>query len=615
MPPPHFGSTPPAAAGQDSGADETGTDATVVAGIVSTTGATATDVLFETTPDVEASTTAPPVMRKRIRSHIHRRLQDNATFVNVDTADSDANVTAAITSVDNTTDAMGADITSEMGMNATTSLDLSGDNTTYMDSTIENSTIVSEMETIANNATDSVGATIASVNITEYEEEEDNTPIIPLSTVPGTDLSTDFDIEPSTPIQFNVCPGLFDFEPLLDKDPFVIEALTHNPVWIRCASTDDTKCVFSGGHHHVVFNNHGAASVNSNSTEEMILHPLTISGITFQKALSPVAMYDPRGEIIFDGCEFNINQGAAMVINGRYEGTHTGYYDYEDDSLADEIGVDANGGDGPIIDIGQDDDVLQQFYEDVITPAPITANPTPAPNTEPTTEAPATPIPTTALRILPVPTISPAPSLSINKLIPIPEGGGYTGPPTLPAEEPETDPTEGSFLLPATTVSGSTVFVNPSTTWSGNLDATTTTVSTTFSTTTEQDDAFFSVGGGEDDGFANDDGFMRNLDSTQDSSRSLEVDNLPKAIITMHSCHFHGNTGSATILMTSHHGEMETQDAGVLGQTDDVFSEAASVRADVPMAHSIHMAVENSVFDVSHVLFYILHPLPILIGC
>jgi len=563
-----------------------------LAGIVSTTGATATDALFETTASAAITTAIPPVMRKRIRSHGHRRLQDTVA------TDSEVDIPAAsIMSVDNSTDAMGPAITSEMDtMNATTSLDASGDNTTFVDATIANSAIISEMET---NTTYSTGATIANVNITEYEEE-DNAPIIPLSTVPGMDLSTDFDIEPSTPVQFNVCPGIFDFETLLDKDPLVIEALTHNPVWIRCASTDDTKCVFSGGHHHLVFNNHGAASKNGNSTEETILHPLTISGITFQKALSAVSMYDPRGEIIFDRCEFNNNQGAAVIVNGRYEGTHTAYYDYDDDLIVDGGGVDTNGGDGPIIDVGQDDDVLQEFYEDVITPAPITANPSPAPNTEPTTEAPVTPIPTTALRILPMPTVSPAPSLSINKLIPIPERGGYTGPPTLPDEGPETDPTEGSFLLPATTVSGSTVFVDPSTTWSGNLDSTTTTISTTFSTTTEEDDAF-SSGGGGDDGFAYDDAIKRNLDSTQDNSRYLEVDNLPKAIITMKSCHFHGNTGSATILMTSHHGEMETQDAGVLSQTDDIFREAASVRADVPMAHSIHMTVENSVFDSERV--------------
>ena len=619
IPPPDFGTMATTVGG--TGVTTVGSTA-MMDGIVSTTGATATDTLFSTAAGAAATDAAAgdPVVRKRTRSHGHRRLQDdidevvimnvdnttsanvapeayNATDLAVTTANEwDANATTgSLSTVSYTEESANLTILAE------TTAALNGDNTPSVNVASE-AYNTSDLAVTPNEWDANV--TTGSLSTISYAEESANPTIVAESTA-ASNLSTDFEIEPSIPVQFNICPGVFDFESLLDKDPIVLEALTHNPVWIRCMADNEAACVFSGGRHHISFNNHGA----TNSTEEeVVIHPLTISGVSFREAaLSAISMHDPRGEIVFDNCEFSENKGAAIVVNGRYEGTHTAYYDFEVDDgiVADgtvsDGSVSNSGGSNPIISGGNDvneDDILQQFYEDVITPAPITANPSPAPNTEPTTEAPITPIPTTALRIQPMPTSSPVPTLSLNLLNPIPERGGYTGPPTLPEEETETSSTEGSFLLPTTTGSGTTAFVNPSTTWAGNLGSTTTTHSTTYSSSEPfEGDDFVSV---ENDEENMDDGFRRKRTRGKGSTRFLEVDSAPKSIIKLQSCHFHGNTGSATILMTSHYGEMETTDAGVLEQTDDVFSAATGSRSgDIPMAHSIHMALENTMFDVS----------------
>ena len=139
--------------------------------------------------------------------------------------------------------------------------------------------------------------------------------------------------------------------------------------------------------------------------------------------------------------------------------------------------------------------------------------------------------------------------------------------------------------------------VDPSTTWSGSLGSTTTTQSTSFSSPGVGTDDFM-AGGNSDTGM--DDGFRRERPEVEDENRVLEADNAPKSIIKILSCFFHDNAGSATILMTSHYGEMVANDAGVLEQADDVFNAAAGTRVGgVPMAHSIHMVLEETMFDVS----------------
>lgn len=45
---------------------------------------------------------------------------------------------------------------------------------------------------------------------------------------------------------------------------------------------------------------------------------------------------------------------------------------------------------------------------------------------------------------------------------------------------------------------------------------------------------------------------------------------------------------------------MSDQDPGVLGQTDDVFSSGANARqGSPPLAHSIHLMLEDTTFMVS----------------
>lgn len=609
--------------------------ATSIAGVISTTGATAADALFSTAAAATAAggtaaVTTTPAVRKRVRNHGHRRLQEttisstdpnenvtlyetNATDVGMNSTDAtlDENVTVAVTA-DNSTgfDETVADGNETIIADGNETIIADGNETIIADGNETiiadgnetmtpdgNETVIADMDvntTTTEDATSTLTLSTAAVGEDSNGTSVEAEPTVQAqTTTPGPELSIDFEIESSIPVQFNVCPGTYSFDTLIDKDPIVIEALTHNPLWIRCA-TDDGECVFSGGQHHLSFNNHGATSAN-NSTEEQMIHILTVSGISFQKAaFSAVSMHDPRGEILFDKCEFSENEGAAMVINGKYSGTHTAYYDYEMDD--DTVDVGSSGGGNPMGSDANEDDLLQNFYEDLTTPAPITARPSGA-------EAPTTQYPTTALRMPPIPTISPAPSVAANLLNPIPEKGGYTGPPT---EEPALNDDDSSsadapFLLTTTTGTGTTATVDPSTTWSGDLHSTTTTHSTSFG----------AAGGNETDDFlvtvaATTTPAARKRLRTS-NHRVLEVGNTPRSIVKIQSCSFHDNSGTATILMTSHYGEMEITDAGVLGQMDDVFSAATGVRAgDVPMAHSIHLVLENTSFDVSKPLDVVL---------
>eukprot|EP00804_Cyclotella_cryptica_P001420 CCRYP_003674-RB/>CCRYP_003674-RB protein AED:0.04 eAED:0.04 QI:199/1/1/1/0.8/0.5/6/2230/1315 len=469
-------------------------------------------------------------------------------------------------------------------------------------------------------------------------------------------LSVDFEIEPSIPIQFNVCPGVFNFESASSGNaaPIIIETLTWNPVWIRCldnvVASDgndsrnlvDSSCIFSGGDVHMLFNNYGSessSSANATQDQEPAYHPLTITGIAFQGASqASVSMHDPRGEIVFEDCQWEGMTGAAMVIDGRYAGTHV--------AGSSTLGTGTSGGGGGGSNESRttdpaEDDFLQQFYQDIATPAPFTANPSPAPNSEPTTDAPNTPFPTTVLRIPASPTVSPQPTMEANVLDPPPEGGGYTGPPTLTSSVveniTETYSTEGSFLLPTTVGSGTTAFVDSSTTWHGTIESTSTTYSTAFGAVVETggtdnddgqtdddggqtddagqtnddggqttDDGVVNTDdGGQDDGSYNDDFAPRLLeldslsfDVETDETRSLKVDIIPKSIIKIRSCSFRANTGPATIILTSQHDKMVTKDAGVLAQNDDIFDARAG---NVPMAHSIHLALEDSTFDSDNV--------------
>jgi hypothetical protein len=365
---------------------------------------------------------------------------------------------------------------------------------------------------------------------------------------------------------------------------------------------------------HVSFNNHGYENDSG-------LHTLTISGISFNKALSSISMHDPQGTIVFDSCIFTENSGASLIINGRYRGTHTGYYNYPNGTADDD----------------NDDDVfLQQFYQEVTTPPPITANPTPAPNDLPTTPMPVTPIPTTELRLPLTPTSSPVPTVEANRMT-LPERGGYTGPPT---EVPllTTAATE-SFLLPTTTGTGSTAYVDPSTTWGGDLGSTTTTHSTSFGfngtddfmedgnatmaeggnvTVVEDGNGTIVEDGGDmgDDGNMGDDGDIGDDGNVEDDGniaddgnmgddgieRQLQqTNNEPSSIIKLQSCTFRRNAGSASILVASYYDEMEKSDAGVLEGEDDVFGavEGRGLEEDAPVVHSIHLVVEESVFEVS----------------
>jgi hypothetical protein len=494
-------------------------------------------------------------------------------------------------------------------------------------------------------------------------------------------LSIDFEIEPSIPVQFNICPGVFDFESEYGwgEDPLVIQALTRNPVWIRCvgdgassggvdaggavdmAGNDDgemgndttaagdvssgvgsaqgkrnlveSACVFSGGLMHISFNSHGSSSqtesdgiessTERNAGQDPQLHPLTISGISFQKASqAAVSMHDPRGEINFEDCEFAMNEAASMVIDGRYEGTPGAPVGAATGSGAAFGGSSATGDGGRYT---ESDDTLLQFYQENSTPAPVTARPSPHPDSP---DPPTTPYPTTALRIPIQPTSSPHPTVAANKLYPPPELGAYSGPPTISSiEENVTDTDPTSFLLPTTVGSGTTAFVDSSTTWNGFMGSSSTTTHSTsfgFNGTDDDTDDFMAEHGGED----SDDGLgevvdlamtspppgRRELDSSYyndvdlypyevvDDARLL-LSATPKSIVKIKSCIFHDNMGTASIIMTSYFGEMDTNDAGVLGQNDDVFS--ARDLQDVPMAHSVHLTMEDTRFEVSTFLHFI----------
>ncbi|KAL7522094.1 hypothetical protein ACHAWX_006779 [Stephanocyclus meneghinianus] len=496
-------------------------------------------------------------------------------------------------------------------------------------------------------------------------------------------LSVDFEIEPSIPVQFNICPGVFNFESASgNADPIVFEALTWNPVWLRCVDNGgpsnvadngggtgsaavepssrkrnlaESSCVFSGGNVHMLFNNYGSSSsTNSTQGKDPTYHPLSITGISFQGASqASVSMYDPRGQIAFEDCQWTSMTGAALVIDGKYVGT------YVQGSSAVDTGSSGGGTtDGSRTTEPAEDDLLQQFYQDIATPAPFTANPSPAPNSEPTTDPPNTPFPTTVLRIPASPTVSPQPTTEANILNRPPEGG-YTGPPTLTSLEgeniTETSSTEESFLLPTTIGSGTTAFVDSSTTWHGSIESTSTTYSTEFGAMTETlsskiadggadingnqtDDSVQADGDGQtdddgvqyDDGGLNDDGGVNVDDGGQDDvfsytddfaprllesdslyfdyssidnvetdeARLLKVDNTPKSIIKLLSCSFRENTGPATIILTSQHDKMTTKDTGVFAQNDDIFEARAG---DVPMVHSIHLMLEDSTFDSENV--------------
>jgi hypothetical protein len=663
IPPPVFGASTEATVVAGGSTVSAASGATSVAGVISTTGATATDALFSTAAaattaggTVAAATTA---VRKRVRTHGHRRLQETgSTTPNENVTLYETNVTdLGMNATDAAVDVNVTDITTDGNSTGFDETFADGNETTIADGNETNIADGNETTTADGNETTTadmdVNITTTTLSTAAFGEDSNGTSVeaeptvLTQTTTPGPELSIDFEIEPSVPVQFNICPGTYSFDTLIDQDPIVIEALTHNPLWIRCAATADNEdggCVLSGGQHHLSFNNHGSSN---NSTLDQMIHILTVSGISFQKAaFSAVSMHDPRGEVVFDDCEFSENQGAAMVINGKYSGTHTAYYDYEVDD--DTVDVGTNGGGNPMVNDANEDDLLQQFYEDVTTPAPITARPSGA-------EAPSTQYPTTALRMPPVPTMSPAPSVAANLLNPIPERGGYTGPPT---EEPtESDPTaaDAPFLLATTTGTGTTASVDPSTTWAGDLYSTTTTHSTSFGVAgniTDDDSDDFMAGGDGDagtgptvggttapagtsaaSGATSIAGVVSTTGATAADSllttavaattpavrkrvrtsdhRFLEVDNTPKSIVKIQSCSFHDNSGTATILMTSHYGDMKSTGAGVLGQTDDVFSAATGVRSsDVPMAHSIHLVLENTSFDVSEpfddVLFYVL---------
>lgn len=271
-------------------------------------------------------------------------------------------------------------------------------------------------------------------------------------------------------------------------------------------------------------------------------------------------------------------------------------------------------------------DISSDGIADLLIPEAVQKTAFPSPST-PTIEMPSTPYPTTDIRIPVAPTRSPSPTIemvihgnSSEVFVFGSSGGGggsrypntmpsYSGPPTitrppssnLTFEEDgmtQTSSTIGSMLLATDpNVQATQAALNSSTTWSPGATTSTTFGFSSSAFTSSTMSVRFLYDDEDEEGFGDAD-----TDGDVQDERLLEGDEWPESVIEMRSCSFEGNTGTATIMVASYSNDlsMSDQDPGVLGQTDDVFSSGANARqGSPPLAHSIHLMLEDTTFMVS----------------
>ncbi len=179
--------------------------------------------------------------------------------------------------------------------------------------------------------------------------------LIPVTLLPeegsNTVESTVIDTQPQQEqggIHFHICPNTnFQFNNYLYVDvaqelaylPLVVESPVQQPLFLACL--EENTCTFSSGDYHIVFNNNGLLEEDNNSDQSsssMAHGAITISGINFQQAKeSSIVMNDPRGDIIFDKCTWQNNEGgeaATIVIDGKYSSSKNNleveYYGVDD---------------------------------------------------------------------------------------------------------------------------------------------------------------------------------------------------------------------------------------------------------------------------------------------
>ena len=138
-------------------------------------------------------------------------------------------------------------------------------------------------------------------------------------------------------IHFHICPDTnFQFNSILVAQlkflPLVVESPVQEPFTLACLQ--ENTCTFKGGNFHIVLNNNG---LEKDSLEESSMDEehstITVSGINFQEsAEASIVMNDPQGTIIFDKCKWENNEGAAIVVDGRYTGKNLEreYYGVDD---------------------------------------------------------------------------------------------------------------------------------------------------------------------------------------------------------------------------------------------------------------------------------------------
>ena len=136
-------------------------------------------------------------------------------------------------------------------------------------------------------------------------------------------------------VRFNICPNsVFSFSNAsMSNDtalPLVLETPFRNSIVISCISSAlaiNGNCTFTGGDTHLLINNDDTldlqqlfpSSDDSVPAESSGKYPLTITGITFQRASQiSVLMNDPRCSVHFNECHWKDNTGEAIVVNGTY---------------------------------------------------------------------------------------------------------------------------------------------------------------------------------------------------------------------------------------------------------------------------------------------------------
>jgi len=160
------------------------------------------------------------------------------------------------------------------------------------------------------------------------------------ATATGTNTVATMTHTPSGTVQFRICPNskfeLKDMS-LVELPPLTIETPSqHHPIEVTCIDAAGGNegghvpmgsCIFSGGSVHLsIHTPYRNQVLDELQQQQQQKHPITIAGITFQKAQrSSVQMNDPRGSVSFRNCTWIDNSLTAAVISidGKYVAPET----------------------------------------------------------------------------------------------------------------------------------------------------------------------------------------------------------------------------------------------------------------------------------------------------